>query len=58
MSNKKETVRYTEARWLRHGRPLPEGWRYADNEHMMRDHHNSYGRIIVRDVEEIENDGQ
>ena len=44
-----------EAKWIRHDEPVPEGWQLAANDHRMADHHAHYGRMVVREAKEGEN---
>jgi len=37
----------TEFMWLRHGSPMPEGWRLADQAIT---HHTRYAVLIMREV--------
>lgn len=37
----------TEFMWLKHGKPLPEGWQLADQT---ISHHSHYAVLIVREV--------
>ena len=39
--------RVTTVRWLRHGQPVPEGWRLADQR--LDTHHNAHAVLIVED---------
>lgn len=46
------TGREWEFRYLKHGTPLPEGWRLADNFEGCR--HGLYAVLIMRDIVEPE----
>ena len=37
----------TTVRWLRHGQPVPDGWRLADQR--LDTHHNAHAVLIVED---------
>lgn len=43
-------TREWEAKWIKPGDPIPEGWDLAQNEVFMNDHHTRYARMVVRKV--------
>lgn len=41
----------TECRWLKHGDPVPEGWRVSSKDPAVLRHHGAYCVLIERTVE-------